>query len=97
MLFDKIKIYSEDILKMWCFISKYTEIVMIEDFLYKRKGQCNMVQSLARGIEILSIIQEKGSTTAVEIATELDVDKSCLLYTSPSPRDGLLSRMPSSA
>ena len=24
-------------------------------------------------------------------------DKACLLYTSPSPRDGLLSRMPSSA
>ena len=24
-------------------------------------------------------------------------DYSCLLYTSPSPRDGLLSRMPSSA
>ena len=24
-------------------------------------------------------------------------DESCLLYTSPSPRDGLLSRMPSSA
>ena len=24
-------------------------------------------------------------------------DRSCLLYTSPSPRDGLLSRMPSSA
>ena len=25
------------------------------------------------------------------------LDKACLLYTSPSPRDGLLSRMPSSA
>ena len=25
------------------------------------------------------------------------VPKGCLLYTSPSPRDGLLSRMPSSA
>ena len=25
------------------------------------------------------------------------MDKDCLLYTSPSPRDGLLSRMPSSA
>ena len=25
------------------------------------------------------------------------VDERCLLYTSPSPRDGLLSRMPSSA
>ena len=24
-------------------------------------------------------------------------DRDCLLYTSPSPRDGLLSRMPSSA
>ena len=27
----------------------------------------------------------------------IDVIKACLLYTSPSPRDGLLSRMPSSA
>ena len=26
-----------------------------------------------------------------------ELDKFCLLYTSPSPRDGLLSRMPSSA
>ena len=30
-------------------------------------------------------------------STELAGDKGCLLYTSPSPRDGLLSRMPSSA
>ena len=28
---------------------------------------------------------------------DLDWFKDCLLYTSPSPRDGLLSRMPSSA
>ena len=28
---------------------------------------------------------------------DTDMDKACLLYTSPSPRDGLLSRMPSSA
>ena len=28
---------------------------------------------------------------------EYDDAYSCLLYTSPSPRDGLLSRMPSSA
>ena len=28
---------------------------------------------------------------------QVDEDRSCLLYTSPSPRDGLLSRMPSSA
>ena len=29
--------------------------------------------------------------------TTVKVTKVCLLYTSPSPRDGLLSRMPSSA
>ena len=35
------------------------------------------------------------SDQAYEAAVELS--KICLLYTSPSPRDGLLSRMPSSA
>ena len=32
-----------------------------------------------------------------EIAPKSAEVDSCLLYTSPSPRDGLLSRMPSSA
>ena len=32
-----------------------------------------------------------------DILTRLNGQKICLLYTSPSPRDGLLSRMPSSA
>src|SRR5664279_6043747 len=32
-----------------------------------------------------------------EARTHDQRSKSCLLYTSPSPRDGLLSRMPSSA
>ena len=31
------------------------------------------------------------------IETQYSILKRCLLYTSPSPRDGLLSRMPSSA
>ena len=31
------------------------------------------------------------------IPAQMGDDSSCLLYTSPSPRDGLLSRMPSSA
>ena len=33
----------------------------------------------------------------VEVGKDVDDVKVCLLYTSPSPRDGLLSRMPSSA
>ena len=35
---------------------------------------------------------------AINIGFGVDwLDRTCLLYTSPSPRDGLLSRMPSSA
>ena len=30
-------------------------------------------------------------------SSEVKIINNCLLYTSPSPRDGLLSRMPSSA
>ena len=36
----------------------------------------------------------KSLADSVEHVTEMGT---CLLYTSPSPRDGLLSRMPSSA
>ena len=42
-------------------------------------------------MDSLKINQNKDGTYTVEW------DKNCLLYTSPSPRDGLLSRMPSSA
>ena len=38
--------------------------------------------------------------TLLDLKTEISErarDRICLLYTSPSPRDGLLSRMPSSA
>ena len=39
-----------------------------------------------------------GTGSSATIAGELTLHtNSCLLYTSPSPRDGLLSRMPSSA
>ena len=40
-------------------------------------------------------IEEKIDINNVIRSSELN--KFCLLYTSPSPRDGLLSRMPSSA
>ena len=38
--------------------------------------------------------EQLGNTDHVVVAEHGDI---CLLYTSPSPRDGLLSRMPSSA
>ena len=36
-------------------------------------------------------------TTGTQLLWIGDIYSFCLLYTSPSPRDGLLSRMPSSA
>ena len=43
-------------------------------------------------------VAEKGSVgIALEIEAPGGHSSTCLLYTSPSPRDGLLSRMPSSA
>ena len=42
------------------------------------------------------VFQDLG-TAAVSDTGDYTGDLVCLLYTSPSPRDGLLSRMPSSA
>ena len=36
-------------------------------------------------------------TSGIDLCRSLRQKSDCLLYTSPSPRDGLLSRMPSSA
>ena len=51
-----------------------------------------------RGVSIIS----QGGTGCLRITREaflyaVESDKDCLLYTSPSPRDATLSRMPSSA
>ena len=53
----------------------------------------------------LDVVVETGAGTGTSIPDQAFVDagatiapdEACLLYTSPSPRDGLLSRMPSSA
>ena len=43
------------------------------------------------------IVPVEGEVPVAELIGVIASDKACLLYTSPSPRDGLLSRMPSSA
>ena len=42
-------------------------------------------------------IKEEQNQKGVGNSVRLERDKPCLLYTSPSPRDATLSRMPSSA
>ena len=47
-----------------------------------------------------NFISQREIELMTTIETDIDSDSlifTCLLYTSPSPRDGLLSRMPSSA
>ena len=46
---------------------------------------------------ICPIFVEDGIQTKKQIQSMPAMERLCLLYTSPSPRDGLLSRMPSSA
>ena len=56
----------------------------------------NSASNMAEGLKYAS---EFSAAVLVGAALGWGVDKltGCLLYTSPSPRDGLLSRMPSSA
>ena len=56
-----------------------------------------VVSSLGKGLSSASLaylLQSRGYKVRLR---KLDPYLNCLLYTSPSPRDGLLSRMPSSA
>ena len=49
------------------------------------------------GASVLVKGTKTGTVTGIDGDFALDKVNNCLLYTSPSPRDGLLSRMPSSA
>ena len=75
------------------------------------EATARMLSSMGAKVAIFDLDIEKGSTVAKELNSdfyEVDVsdvnsvnqavlDFSCLLYTSPSPRDRQKSRMPSSA
>ena len=77
--------------------TNFNEVDRIVNFLGPKgqfscmvKGARRPKSKLAGGIELFSVSQ----ITYLDTNAEL---KSCLLYTSPSPRDRTRSRMPSSA
>ena len=70
----------------------------------------NLIEyQISEGINALVSVGTTGESATVDVEEHLEIIKFfievsngripiiCLLYTSPSPRDGLLSRMPSSA
>ena len=75
-----------------------------EIFLYYIQGgeSCAITLSSCLKMEkssIKAVVQEPTTLLAIPVEVVYDVNKRypCLLYTSPSPRDATLSRMPSSA
>ena len=78
------------------------------NLINNQKSQAKTLEKLSSGLKInrgadspaqLQISEHLRSQTAgvKQAIDNSEMAISCLLYTSPSPRDGLLSRMPSSA
>ena len=82
-------------------ISKKTKLIFVENpgsnsFEFQDLGK---IISIAKKNKIITAIDNTWATPYYFKPIKFGFDMSivCLLYTSPSPRDGLLSRMPSSA
>ena len=66
------------------------------EILEERKFPVNRIKLLASARSAGQSLEFMGEKVAIEELRH-DSFKGCLLYTSPSPRDATLSRMPSSA
>ena len=92
--------------------SALTSAIDIIKFVYCRSWQANSINvkgTIRDSITIMKLTKEQSAdiknqqsqSNSTKRVTVPELEKilyeACLLYTSPSPRDGLLSRMPSSA
>ena len=70
----------------------------IKPLITKYCLECHSADDPSGGVELDQLSDKLSQDEDAEAwHAALDMINSCLLYTSPSPRDGLLSRMPSSA
>ena len=68
-----------------------------EELLAMQQRDLEYRESIVKDGGLYDGYDEGMETIHLENADRLNQIINCLLYTSPSPRDGLLSRMPSSA
>ena len=71
--------------------------LVIEDNAGKADQSAAAAQKLITQDEVLAIVGPNASRYAIPAAEIAESSETCLLYTSPSPRDRTRSRMPSSA
>ena len=76
--------------------SKYMAFIVLKDIT----GKLQITVEKEDHPDLVDTIDQLTPDSVITVTgkvVENDYVKICLLYTSPSPRDGLLSRMPSSA
>ena len=81
-------------------MKKYSKLLFLVSILYTQNTVSDDIISFIEELDNKTIILSMESLenqTKLSISGEQIYFDTCLLYTSPSPRDGLLSRMPSSA
>ena len=69
--------------------------ILAASLLSEKNISLNNVPQLNDIATMITLLQSMGVEVIFDDRMRLNLN--CLLYTSPSPRDGLLSRMPSSA
>ena len=83
-----VSVNDPNVMKAWGEIQKVENKIFMAADPY-----CDFTNAVGAEIDRT----ERGLGMRSERYTMMVEDNACLLYTSPSPRDGLLSRMPSSA
>ena len=84
-------------------VSKFNDLLGNQDTKVSQVPQERQVAEVGQDTEAIEdtkvsqVPQERQVTEVGQDTEAIEDTKVCLLYTSPSPRDGLLSRMPSSA
>ena len=78
-------------------ILNYDDTYLLDEIVPQLENLIRYLKSFGITPDEIDLVEVKKHLEEGKNYSKEEIDKFCLLYTSPSPRDGLLSRMPSSA